>query len=257
MGETTGRAGVGALAGVRTGDIVTLRCSPREAVVAEASAQYVTVQWPWNAIDPNSLMQWNGLRDIPRTPEAPDWDIEPFQVVSPSDAIERHGVCEVGIPETVAYVIHVAEFPEPLDVGWLPRPRTYVSLMAHGVPVPPFAEEIGFTLDPDGDEPIESELIYRPYAFLVDGDEVADSEGRMWRFSVPWNWTAFDDSPGEYPVWPLQLIWRDGGQDPQAAEAVARATSSGAHGDEIARWLARAGLDDAPQLPPSVLAEDL
>ncbi|MGW4164700.1 hypothetical protein [Streptomyces sp. NPDC004788] len=216
------------------------------------NAHSVAVRWPWNEIDPDSMIQWNGLRAIPRTPDAPGRDEEPFCVVSPAEAIAPQDVCEVGIPRTAAYVVDVEEFPEPLDVGWLPRPRVYVSLVAHGVGISPSAEEIGFTLDPEGAEPVQSELIHRPYAFLRDGDEVADSEGRMWTFSAPWNWEAFDNGPGAAPVWPLQLICRAGEADPQAAETVARATGTGTHGDEIARWLERAGLDEAPQLPPAV-----
>ncbi|WP_157856486.1 MULTISPECIES: hypothetical protein [Streptomyces] len=257
MGEASDRGSAGALARVRTGDIVSLSCPPREAVVSDLSSRYVSVRWPWNEIDPDSLMQWNGLRSIPRTPDVPDWHNEPFRVTSPNDSFDRHSVCEVGIPGMLAYVVHVAKFSDPLDVGWLPRPHVYVSLVAHGVRIPPSAEEIGFTLDPDGDEPIQSELVYRPYEFLWDGDEVADREGRMWTYSAPWNWVAFDSGSGGFPVWPLQLICRDGEQAPEAAEAVARATSFGAHGDEVARWLERAGIADAPQLPPSAFSEDL
>ncbi|MFI6421660.1 hypothetical protein ACIBG6_30160 [Streptomyces sp. NPDC050842] len=257
MGEALDRGSADALAHVRTGDIVSLRCPSREVVVSDVSPRYVSVRWPWNEVDPDSLMEWNGLRAIPRTPDAPDWQNEPFRVTSPSDSLERQNVCEVGVPEMVAYVVHVAEFSDPLDVGWLPRPRVYVSLVAHGVRISPSSEEIGFTVDPDGGEPIQSKLVHRPYAFLQDGDEVADSEGRMWRYAAPWNWVAFDSGPGGFPVWPLQLICRDGGQDLQAAEVVARATRLGAHGDEVACWLERAGLADAPQLPPPVFGDDL
>ncbi|MEU4064369.1 hypothetical protein AB0F25_18460 [Streptomyces wedmorensis] len=257
MGETPDRGGAGGLDRVRAGDIVSLRCASREAVVADVSPHYVSVRWPWNEVDPNSFMQWNGLRAIPRTSDAPDWRNEPFRVTSSSEPLERQDMCEVGIPEMVAYVVHVAKFSDPLDVGWLPRPRIYVSLVAHGVQISPSAEEIGFTLDPDGDEQIQAELVYRPYAFLQDGDEVADCEGRVWEYSAPWNWVAFDNGPGEFPLWPLQLICRDGGQALQAAEVVARATSSGAHGDEVAYWLESAGIVDLPKLPPPALSEGL
>ncbi|PZT77535.1 MULTISPECIES: hypothetical protein [unclassified Streptomyces] len=249
MSESSDRGSAYALKHARVGDIVTLRCVPREAAVAGVSDQCVSVRWPWNEIDPDSMTQWNGLRSIPRTPDTPDWDSEPFQVLSPADVIRPQGVCEVAIPDVVAYVAAIDEFPEPLDVGWLPRPSVYLTLVSHGVRVPPHAEEVGFTLDPDGAEPIEAEMIHRPYAFLRDGDEVVDHAGRAWTFSAPWRWTSFDQGPGNAPEWPLNLISRDREADSQGDERVARATSSGTHADEITRWLTHAGLDEAPQIP--------
>ncbi|MFJ3902917.1 hypothetical protein [Streptomyces sp. NPDC090025] len=228
----------------------------REALVTEVTEESVSMRWPWTEIDPQSMMRWNGVRVIPRTPNAPDWNEEPFCVTSPDTLLAPGRMCEVGIPGTAAYVVDVDEFPEPLDVGWTPRPHVYVSLVAQGVAISPWAEEIGFTLDPAGAEPIESELVHRPYAFLEDGDEVADAEGRVWAFSVPWNWEPFDKGPGEAPRWPLRLVCRAGSEAPQDAEAVVRATASGAHGDEVARWLRAAGLDEAPDLPPAAFDED-
>ncbi|MGQ4360744.1 hypothetical protein [Streptomyces sp. SAS_272] len=256
MGKESTPGGADALASARTGDVVLITCPSREAVVADISAQYVSVRWPWNQIDPESMMQWNGLRAIPLAPDARDWSDEPFQVTTPPSSLHRGGVCEVGIPDTVAYVVHVAQFSEPLDVGWFPRPNAYVSLVAHGVKIFPDMEEIGFTLDPDGEEPIESQLICRPYAFLEDGDEVADSEGRMWKYRAPWNWTPFDNGPGAFPVWPLHLACRNGEENPDASANVAHATRSGGHGREIARWLECAGLAEVPRLPPAVFGED-
>jgi hypothetical protein len=257
MGEAVDRVSVGALASVRTGDLVVIKCAAREAEVTGLSADYVSVRWPWNRIDPDSQMQWNGSRAIPRNADAEGWEDEPFQVLSPQPSLEVGGVCDVGIPETVAYVVHVENFSDPLDVGWLPRPHTLVSLVSHGATIFPYAEEVGFTLDPDGEEPIESDIVFRPYGFLEPGDEVADSEGRLWTYSLPWNWTPFDGGPGAHPVWPLQLICRNGEQAPHAVESVARATSVGVHEDEIARWLELSGLAEAPQLPPRAFTGDL
>jgi hypothetical protein len=256
MGKESTRGSADALASARTGDVVLIKCPSREAVVEDISAQYVSIRWPWNQVDPESATQWNGLRAVPLNPEARDWSNEPFRVTSSPRPLDRGGVCEVGIPDAVAYVVHVDEFSDPMDVGWLPRPSAYVSLVAYGVKILPDMEEIGFTLDPDGEEPIESQLICRPYSFLEDGDEVADSEKRMWKYSVPWNWTPFDNGPGAFPVWPLELVCRDGEEDSEAAGNVAHATRSGSHGDEIARWLECTGLAEVPRLPPSVFGED-
>lgn len=39
--------------------------------------------------------------------------------------------------------------------------------------------------------PVHLALIFRPYSFLEIGDEVADREGRAWRFGGPWDWSPF------------------------------------------------------------------
>ncbi|MFF7177633.1 hypothetical protein [Streptomyces sp. NPDC008121] len=257
MGSAVDRGRAGVLASVRAGDVVVMECPAQTVEVTGLSAEYVSVRWPWNRIDPESQMQWNGSRAIPRNAGDEGWDEEPFQIVSSDSSLEVGGYCELGMPATVAYVVHVERFSDPLDVGWLPRPHAYVSLVSHGVSFPPHAEEIGFTVDPNGEEPIESALVFRPYAFLESGDEVADSEGRLWTYSAPWKWVPFDGRPGEYPAWPLQLICRDGGQVPHAAQSIARATSVGVHDDEMARWLRAAGLAEVPQLPPRAFIGDL
>jgi hypothetical protein len=93
---------------------------------------------------------------------------------------------------------------------------------------------------------VRVELLLRPYAFLEDLDVVADREGRRWEFFRPYWWAELDRYdqreglpealPG--PVWPLVLLGRRGGVEPTPAEAeaVAQATASGSHGEEVARW---------------------
>ncbi|MEU0086824.1 hypothetical protein [Streptomyces sp. NPDC006274] len=125
--------------------------------------------------------------------------------------------------------------------------------MPHGVGIPAHAVEFGFGLDPDGFEPLDVKLIHRPYGFLQDGDEVVGQEGRVWAFSAPWKWTAFDEGPGESPEWPLRLIFRGGKEaEAQDLEEIAGATISGSHSGEIAKWMECAGLDAKPELPPLV-----
>lgn len=76
--------------------------------------------------------------------------------------------------------------------------------------------------------PVRLALVFRPYSFLEIGDEVADREGRAWLFGGPWDWSPFGSSPGLAPAWPLTLITRGGGADPDASAAIGQATVSGA-----------------------------
>ncbi len=69
------------------------------------------------------------------------------------------------------------------------------------------------------------------------GDEVADAAGRAWRFDAPWDWHPFDGQEPSEPAWPLSLLTRDGQPDDAAATVVARATRSGSHEQELARWV--------------------
>jgi hypothetical protein len=68
------------------------------------------------------------------------------------------------------------------------------------------------------------------------GDEVADRNGRAWRFDAAWNWHPFDGEPSGTPTWPLKLITRHGEPTPKEADEVARATAAGSHSDELERW---------------------
>ncbi|MFI7081611.1 hypothetical protein ACIBO1_30375 [Micromonospora sp. NPDC049903] len=76
--------------------------------------------------------------------------------------------------------------------GRLPRPRTHVVVLREGQSYDPTCDEQGYEIDPDDDIPIRLDLVFRPYPFLDIGDELADSDGRAWRFDGPWDWYAFD-----------------------------------------------------------------
>ncbi|MFD7606647.1 hypothetical protein ACFWAN_40450 [Streptomyces mirabilis] len=142
----------------------------------------------------------------------------------------------MGIPATVVHVQAVHHFDPPLVTGMLPRPASYVEVLQQGETHDPDLEDQGYTIDPAGSEPIRIELVFRPYAFLELGDEVADRNGRAWRFDAPWDWHPFDGEQSGTPAWPLTLLSRHGEPTPKEAEAVARATGVGSHADELERW---------------------
>ncbi|MFF5079974.1 hypothetical protein ACFY36_23220 [Actinoplanes sp. NPDC000266] len=134
--------------------------------------------------------------------------------------------CRVGISPTLVHVIEVQHFDPPLETGWLPRPRREIVVLLHGVAEDPEILDQGYGFDPDDGIPLNIRLVFRPYAFLEPGDDVADAAGRAWRFDSPRDWHPYDGRGGT-PAWPLSLLAGDG-------EAVAGATSTGSHAAEIA-----------------------
>jgi hypothetical protein len=98
--------------------------------------------------------------------------------------------CRVGIPPTVLHVLYIDVLDVPQDTGMLPRPSGWLVTLPVGVSFDP-TEPVGLLVEliaawePDGPtpgvevaEPIRMELVFRPYAFLADGDVVTDSGGR-------------------------------------------------------------------------------
>ncbi|MGW1217072.1 hypothetical protein ACWD6Z_00895 [Streptomyces californicus] len=166
-------------------------------------------------------------------PRVGDFRTEPAET-----ALKPGDTCLVGIPATVVHVQAVHRFDSPLVTGMLPRPASYLEVLQQGSTHDPSLEDQGYTIDPAGGEPIHIELVFRPYAFLELGDEVAGRDGRAWRFDAAWNWRPFDGEQSGTPAWPLKLITRQGEPTPKEAEEVARATAVGNHLDELERWSA-------------------
>ncbi|MFJ2651435.1 hypothetical protein ACIO1C_32520 [Streptomyces sp. NPDC087420] len=233
----------------RPGDVLMLECPFTGTTVTEVS-RHVFVRWPWLEVDPQAEnMRWDGQRALP-TPEAHEWEI--FRT-EPAESVLRPGdTCLVGVPATVVHVQGVYHFDPPLVTGMLPRPACYLGLLPQGDAYDPELEDQTYALDPAGGEPIRIELLFRPYAFLEPGDEVADRNGRVRRFDTAWDWHPFDGEQSGTPAWPLALLSRDGEPTSEEAAAVARATAIGSHAEEFDRWTAlalarpaaRAGVQD-------------
>ncbi|MFF3595863.1 hypothetical protein [Kitasatospora indigofera] len=218
----------------RAGDVLMLECPFTEAVVTEVTRYHVSVRWPWLEVDPQAEnFRWNGQRALP-TPEADEWEI--FRT-EPAESVVRAGdTCLVGIPATVVHVHAVCHFDPPQVTGMLPRPAAYLDLLRQGDTYDPELEDQAYALDPAGGEPIRIELLFRPYAFLEPGDEVADRNGRAWRFDAAWDWQALDGAHSGSPAWPLALLSRRGEPTPGEVAAVARATAAGSHAEALERW---------------------
>jgi hypothetical protein len=227
----------------RTGDILRITCPFTDARVTEMPRihhPYVVIEWPWWSVDPESGMPWNGQVALASDPAAFEWKTEIFRTDPAVQHLTVDSVCRVGIPPTIVHVVSIEHFDPPQETGRLPRPSRYLTVLPAGQSYDPelvaFDVDQGYSIDPDDDIPIVFDLLYRPYAFLAAGDEVADAAGRAWRFDAPWDWQPFDGSEPREPVWPLMLLSRDGRSDHVAGAAVADATRTGSHHEELARW---------------------
>ncbi|MCG7206962.1 hypothetical protein [Streptomyces arenae] len=220
------------------GDIVRVSCPDTPARVTDKSPHHVSIEWPWWAVDPDSdWIHWNGQVALPHDPSSYEGQTGLFRTTPPLDTLEPGTTCRVGIPPTLVHVIAVDRFDPPLETGRLPRPRRHVVLLRAGHSHDPEREEQGEEFDPDDDIPITFDLVFRPYACLTPGDEVADAAGRAWRFDTPWDWRPFDGAEPHEPHWPLTLLTRGSHPaDPEMAVTVTAATKVGSHHEELARW---------------------
>jgi hypothetical protein len=234
----------------RVGDVLSVACPFTEARVESVEPDGPALEWPWWERDPGSG-GWNGVVVLGFDPRTGGWDGRELFRTDPAPAhLVPGGVCRVGVPATAVHVTGVQHFDPPLETAWLPRPRLVVTVLPLGLSRPQsppgtHPDETGFEIYPHDGIPFTFEPLFRPYAFLRPGDEVADAAGRAWRFDGPWDWHAFDggtDRPG--PAWPLTLLGRAGGPCPEeAARTVADATATGSHTEVLVRWatLTRAG----------------
>ncbi|MFF7992160.1 hypothetical protein ACFZDG_20475 [Kitasatospora xanthocidica] len=218
----------------RPGDVLRLECPFTETTVSVVYRSYVCVPWPWLEVDREAAhIRWDGDRALP-LPDAGEW--EAFRT-EPSETLLKPGdSCRVGIPPTVVHVQSVVHYDPPLVTGMLPRPACHLDVLPQGETYDPELEDQCYAFDPAGGEPIGIELLFRPYAFLEPGDEVADRDGRAWRFDAAWDWHPLDGAGPDAPVWPLVLLARGGGPAPTDVAAVARATADGSHATELERW---------------------
>ena len=239
MNSQTGSAGAHSVSGTgyRPGDVLRLECPFSEVTVTAASQFHVSLRWPWWEIDTAADgIEWNGDVALPTSADH-SWGDAYFRTMPPEDFLKAGDRCLVGIPPTVVHVLAIHRFDPPLETGWLPRPASYLDVLRQGKSYDARIEEQGYQFDPVGGEPIQLELLFRPFAFLETGDEVVDRDGRAWKFDAPWCWHPFDGGRPSTPAWPLDLIFREGGPTPEAAMAVAAATATGRHANELARWV--------------------
>ncbi|MFI9719407.1 hypothetical protein ACIHFE_07080 [Streptomyces sp. NPDC052396] len=229
----------------RVGDVLSLACQFTGTRVVDLKWDSLLLRWPWWRPDPDSeFFHWNGIVGLGIDARTHAWDEEElFRTEPPPEHLSPGGPCRVGIPPTVVHVTAVGHFDPPPETGWLPRPHLAVAVLPRGrsyreVPADSHVNGTGYEIHPGDGTPFTFDLLFRPYAFLHPGDEVADAAGRAWRFDGPWDWYAFDGTrTSEGPAWPLALLTRGGTpRTPEHARAVAGATVTGSHQETLRRW---------------------
>lgn len=163
----------------RTGDVLEISCPFTPARVADVSSGHVSIRWPWWQNDPDvDWIEWNGNVAIASGPDTSGWTTELFRTEPAADLLQVGADCRVGISPTIVHVIEAQRFDPPLETGWLPRPDREIVVLRRGVSEDVNAVEQGNGLNPDDDIPLMIRLVFRPYAFLNVGDDVADRHGR-------------------------------------------------------------------------------
>ncbi|WP_367325716.1 hypothetical protein [Streptomyces sp. HUAS ZL42] len=142
------------------GDVLLVSCPSACARVVNVTPFDISVEWPWAQIDPDSEIQWNGSRAIPRGTPTGEWG-GLLQVDPHAGHLEVGDSCLVGIPETLVRIIDIGRFDPPADVGWLPRPHTMLIVLPVDHPHDPRAEEEGDTIDLESAAPIKIEPALR------------------------------------------------------------------------------------------------
>ncbi|MFE5107257.1 hypothetical protein [Streptomyces sp. NPDC056663] len=247
---------------LRVGDVLRISCPFTETLVTgkHQPGREVVLKWPWWSVDPDcEWIHWNGDVVVNGDAGQDEQRRGLFRTDPAPHRLTTGDMCRVGIPPTLVHVIDVAHYSPPQETGRLPRPSRLVVVLPAGLSFDSRLEEQGESFDPDDDIPLAFDLVFRPYAFLEPGDEVADEAGRAWRFDGPWDWHPFDGAEPHEPAWPLSLLTRHPGIDATNAAveiAVADATKTGSHQEECARWssVARANPPSCgrhPLPPPS------
>jgi hypothetical protein len=251
----------------RPGDVLRLSTAFVETVVTKATASEVTLRWPWLRNDPKSRYDWSSAEfTFPvEGPQHPLYRTEP-----PLRQLRAGQRCRIGIPPALVHVLCIKVLDTPEDTGMLPRPSGWLMTLPAGMsfdPADPVELPVGLIAasEPDGPtlgvemaEPTRMELVFRPYAFLADGDVVTDPGGRRWRFRAPFWWQELDGCTGHpgpvahgtvAPDWPLALAAEHGAPDRARSGEVAVATAGGSHEREVARWRELAGAEPVTIIP--------
>ncbi len=145
----------------RVGDVLRVSCRQAQGQVAHVSRLYVSVEWPWAEIDPQSQFRWNGQRAFAASADSPEWTMSLFKTDPEPWNLHVGDSCLVGIPETLVRIIDIGRYDPPQDVGWLPRPHTMLVVVPADYPDEALFEDAGDTIDLDSAAPLAVELVSR------------------------------------------------------------------------------------------------
>ncbi|MGI5380465.1 hypothetical protein ACQEV2_40795 [Streptomyces sp. CA-251387] len=143
---------------IKVGDILRVSCAFTPTRVVKVSDWDVSIVWPWEQIDPDSEIQWNGQYAIPRKQGSFESRISLFQTDPAPWTLSAGDSCGVGIPEQLVRVIDIGYCGPPQDVGWLPRPHTMLIVLPVGYEDPQGLAE-GDTISIPSVAPVRFELV--------------------------------------------------------------------------------------------------
>jgi len=137
----------------RVGDQVVVSCEPGVARVVGVG-RYITLEWPWGAIDASSGFRWDGRVALPHGDGHPEWS--PFHLEPAASTLRVGDMCTVSIPPTRLYVGHYEQYDPPRNLGWSPPPTAGLYV------VPPERTDLdmddaGYMLYLGGSDPIHVE----------------------------------------------------------------------------------------------------
>ncbi|TQE33101.1 hypothetical protein [Streptomyces ipomoeae] len=237
---------------IKPGDVLRVSCPAGQAKVDDVwDASTVVIEWPWT--EPDAKRRPTFALRLPETDHPVQFAV-PFRNTPDRLRDVRKGdTITVDMPPAVVHVSYsdATWYADDRDAGRPPADsHVLVAVLPYGVNETPETTRDGadqrLLLRPWAAAPMTVELLCRPYEMLKSHDKVRDAAGTEWTYTGPLDF----HTPGrrtprtEGPVWPLTLIERYMSEPgPEAIEAVAVATATGSHQEELDRWREASGAD--------------
>ena len=121
---------------IRVGDILRVSCAFTPTRVVKVSDWDVSIVWPWEQVDPDSEVRWDGQYAIPRRQGLSESRLSLFQTNPAPWTLSAGDSCSVGIPEQLVRVIDIGHFEISRLLGQLrERRKSRVVASVGGYPV--------------------------------------------------------------------------------------------------------------------------
>ncbi|MCD7445737.1 hypothetical protein K4B79_47165 [Streptomyces lincolnensis] len=121
---------------IRVGDILRVSCAFTPTRVVKVSDWDMSIVWPWEQVDPDSEVRWDGQYAIPRRQGLSESRLSLFQTNPAPWTLSAGDSCSVGIPEQLVRVIDIGHFEISRLLGQLrERRKSRVVASVGGYPV--------------------------------------------------------------------------------------------------------------------------
>jgi len=236
---------------IERGDVLRVSCPADEAKVVEVWDDAVAViEWPWP--EPDAKRRPTFAVELPQSGTVTF--AAPFRnTPSLARGVREGDTITVDLPPTVVHVSYTTDtwYADDRDAGRPPADsHVIVAVLPYGVSETQETTrgnaDQRLMLRPWAAAPMTVELLCRPYEMLEDHDKVRDATGTTWLYTGPLDFHTRDRRTPrtEGPVWPLTLTERLTTEPkPDEIEAVAAATATGSHQEELEQWREACGAD--------------